>query len=77
MKNRPPHPSFNHTRADGFYDPCPTCWELMSPEDRLKSVLGASPDPYEDRRILECLAATGQPLGPLVEELRAEYQLRG
>lgn len=33
-------PPFNHTRADGFYDPCPKCWAEMSSEDRKKSLDG-------------------------------------
>ena len=31
-------PSFNHTRADGFYDPCPQCAAEMSKEDLLKVI---------------------------------------
>jgi hypothetical protein len=69
-------PPFNHSRADGLYDPCDLCWAEMSETDKLRSVLGASTDPYEDRCILECTAATGKSLGPFIEELRAEYHGR-
>ena len=70
-------PSFNHTRGDGFYAPCDLCWAEMSEEDKLKSVLGMSNDPYEDRNILELLQTGGYPLGPALNELRAEYQGEG
>ena len=66
-------PSFNHTRGDGFYAPCDSCWAKMSEADKLKSVLGMSKDPYEDRCILELIQTGGYPLGPALDELRAEY----
>lgn len=33
-------PSFNHTRTDGFYDPCSKCWAEMNPQERQKSLDG-------------------------------------
>lgn len=69
-------PSFNHTREDGFYDPCAQCWGEMSEADKIESVLGMSDDPYEDGRILECLQAAGHPLSEPLNELRARYQNR-
>lgn len=65
--------TFNHTRGDGFYDPCPVCWAQMSEEDKIASVLGSSDDPYEDRCTLESLRNAGHPLNGPLEELRALY----
>lgn len=51
-------PSFNHTRADGFYDPCPICAAEMSKEDLLKVVrdMQACRDHYDIPRADEDLA---------------------
>lgn len=69
-------PSFNHTRADGFYDPCDLCWTEMSEADKIKSAIGASPDPHEDRCILELIESRGDSLEGVLNELHAEYHGR-
>ena len=67
-------PYFNHTRDDGFYAPCDLCWTEMTEADKIKSVLGMSDDPYEDRCSLECIQSTGASLTRFLNELRIMYQ---
>lgn len=47
MSDRPSHvgsqtasesPSFNHDRADGPFDPCPLCAQLMTKDDLVRAV---------------------------------------
>lgn len=67
-------PSFNHTREDGFYAPCDQCWEEMSVEARRESVLGMSPNFYEDCEVLALLQSNKTAFNRYLNALRAEYR---
>lgn len=64
-----PGPFFNHTREDGFYDPCPICWHAMTPAQRAESQKGKRPS------VADFVQGIGTSLGEAIRPALAKRSL--